>query len=675
MPMAWGTGSSTADGVSRQPSSNTNDSPGPSHRGKRRVDTYRSAARFQELQDALRQEWADFSQTLDDRLEDHFHRQELLLNTQMNAQALRIEGIVCNTLSTVSPSCTGKGSATPVDEQVGQTCQSCIGAASPDDLFFPKLEDLAEVDEIQSKSESPQQLANSVSDKTPENHKTPENPEQERPRPEQEEPHPGQGRNRLPTAETTRLETVAKVCGFNMIEEPANDGTPRASYGSYGLNLSSETSREQYLGKIASTYIESWVEWWEDLDEPLREGTLADMVNSKTFELIAAVVIACNSVLTVHTTNYEAKTHMVDDSIAVRILNIGFAAFYSVELGMRLWVHRFFFFCNTDMTWNVFDLGLVALAVYDIIMKEILNTATEEPLNVSHMRSMRILRVAKILRVFRVMKIFQELRLMLNSVLGSIVSLFWSIVMLILMFFMFSLVFVQGATNTLVDKNIVLSAEDADKLETSLGSIQSAMLTLYEATTGGDDWVTIFKPVAQTGTINVILFLFFVAFSQIALLNILTGIYVENAMKLAQPDRDTRALQKRKEEQVEAAELRFLVKTMDPEGTGQISRAQFMSRLQNEQFKAKLSVLGLDIKDAELFFHIVSSDFEHKEIDVEAFVSGAMRLKGNASALDLQTLSFGTKLIHANQIKFHRSLDKRMGEVLSHLSTREAGPV
>lgn len=425
--------------------------------------------------------------------------------------------------------------------------------------------------------------------------------------------------------------------------------------------------RKDNVVNKAFSFLERCIDWWMELREPEREGRMAKLVDSRWFECFCGLVIACNCAVTVHTTNYEAQSLKEDKSVVMKLLNIGFVAFYALELVMKLRVHRLYFFCNAEMGWNLFDLVLVCMAVCD---KFVAAVETSDSVSISHMRTMRIVRLAKILRMVRMMRFFQELRLMLNSLVGSMVSLFWSIVMLSLVFLVFALIFVQGATITLMDDNGDLTADDRQLLISRLGSMEKGILALYQTTTGGEDWNLFYRSIQHTGELNCTLFLFFVAFAQFALLNILTGIYVENAMKLAQPDREKLAVSRRKAEITEAGELRRLFKSMDVSKKGCISEEQFMRQLNNANFKARLSLLGLDIKDAELFFKIIASNFDHHEVAIEAFVSGAMRLKGNASALDLQTLTFGTKLIHANQIQFHKDVDKRLEELTRALKHR-----
>merc|ERR1712061_758261 len=108
------------------------------------------------------------------------------------------------------------------------------------------------------------------------------------------------------------------------------------------------------------------------------------------------------------------------------------------------------------MRWNIFDLLVVTLGVFDTLTT---NSGKGAARDVTFMRSLRLLRIAKILRMVRVMRFFAELRVILNSVLGSLLSLFWAFVMLLLIYYVFGLLFVQGVIQTLADGTLPAAAE------------------------------------------------------------------------------------------------------------------------------------------------------------------------------------------------------------------------
>jgi len=345
-----------------------------------------------------------------------------------------------------------------------------------------------------------------------------------------------------------------------------------------------------------------------------------------------------------------------------------------VELVCKLIVHRLHFFSNEENGWNMFDFFLVVFAVYDQLMVALSSDAGGT--NLTWMRSLRILKIAKILRVFRLMRLLSELRLMLNSLMGSAISLFWSIMMMLLIFYMFGLVFVQGTASHLLEVeagDAELSAGNRSDLLKHFGSVQEAMLTLFMASSGGQDWSVYYDYLKVTGWVNSALFLFFNAFTQIALLNILTGIFVENAMKFAAPDRDTLALEHRKQELVQATELRRICHEIDKSGNGKLSTEEFEEHIAQGKLHAYLATLGLDIKDSKLFFDMLrEASLRDGEVDIESFVNGCMRLKGGATSLDMQALLFETKVIHRNQVLDFEKLEALLANMSESFSRSSA---
>merc|ERR1719433_1957950 len=81
----------------------------------------------------------------------------------------------------------------------------------------------------------------------------------------------------------------------------------------------------------------------------------------------------------------------------------------------------------------------------------------------------------------------------------------------------------------------------------------------------------------------------------------------------------------------------------------------------SERFRTFLELRGLDVKDAELFFRLLSTISNSKAVDFESFVQGFVKLRGFASSIDLQTLRYEMKIMSANHA---RSLE-RLSEALS----------
>jgi len=227
--------------------------------------------------------------------------------------------------------------------------------------------------------------------------------------------------------------------------------------------------------------------------------------------------------------------------------------------------------------------------------------------------------------------------------------------MLALIFFLFALVFVQRASLALKDSDV----PDPEITMEQFGSVQQAMLSLYQSITGGNDWVNFYSTLSAMGWLNSALFIFFIAFMQIAVLNILTGIFVEQAMKSAQPDRDSVATHLRRREMMEAEELRAQCRQIDADRSGVITLAELAEYFDKGKLKHMLMTLDIDVRDVEVFFDLLRSH-DGCEIRVEDFVEECMKLKGNASSIDLHYL---TKRV----CEIKRTQDSQHDEIMEFL--------
>ena len=61
-----------------------------------------------------------------------------------------------------------------------------------------------------------------------------------------------------------------------------------------------------------------------------------------------------------------------DPPRAIAAVELMFLSFYTVELLLKLVVHRLFFFTNKEMQWNIFDCTLVVFSLADQVLTAVL---------------------------------------------------------------------------------------------------------------------------------------------------------------------------------------------------------------------------------------------------------------------------------------------------------------
>merc|ERR1712217_674460 len=92
-----------------------------------------------------------------------------------------------------------------------------------------------------------------------------------------------------------------------------------------------------------------------------------------------------------------------------------------------------------------------------------------------------------------------------------------------------------------------------------------------------------------------------------------------------------------------------LTKKADKDGSGRLSLNEFITSMQDPRFRYFFEVRGLDIKDAEMFFHMLTSVSGADEVDISTFVSGCLGMRGLASSVDLHALGFEVKVMNIAQ--------------------------
>merc|ERR1712151_856242 len=135
-------------------------------------------------------------------------------------------------------------------------------------------------------------------------------------------------------------------------------------------------------------------------------------------------------------------------------------------------------------------------------------------------------------------------------------------------------------------------------------------------------------PLAAINNISVLIFLFYICLSSLAVLNVITGVFCESAIEGAQADRDLvvqKHLQMRHEYE---HQLTKLFKDIDTDDSNQITLREFMRHLGNEETRAFFATLEIEIETAWEIFQLLDIDGT-ETIDIEEFVNGCLRLRGN----------------------------------------------
>lgn len=297
---------------------------------------------------------------------------------------------------------------------------------------------------------------------------------------------------------------------------------------------------------------------------------------------------------------------------------------------MRLLAYGRHFFTETGLVWGIFDCCVVGLQVVEELLQTLATlTASDNSTgagNVTFLRAVRILRLIRVLRIIRIIRFMDELRTLVVSIMNSMRSLFWTLMLLLLGIYVVGIYFTQLVLDFRLEGIEAAAASDT-RLNTHFGRLPSAMLSLYQAMSGGIDWYDLSTPLITISTVQGIVFVLYIAFTVLALTNVVTGVFVEGALKSA----------KQEEEDVMLDTLRRMFWEDDGRApnahAGCLTKEQFKERLGNPQLARYLQSINVDPKEANMLFTLIDDD-NSGMIDYEEWISGCMRIRGNARAID-----------------------------------------
>lgn len=410
--------------------------------------------------------------------------------------------------------------------------------------------------------------------------------------------------------------------------------------------------------------------WRKTAEGRMPDGCTSRVVASKCFEGTCSLVIMANSIFIAYSADHAMNTLDQPPDETIQLIELFFCLFYTLELMLRLEAHRGLFFFGSYSKWNMLDVILVLFAIYDQV--EYYTTRAMSiygrGANLSALRLMRLMKMVKLLRMIRFMRMFRELRLILNSIMGSVKSMLWSVLLVTCVTFMFGIAFLQAGTSYLKEPDIeVRDPRTCKAIKEYWGSVGGAMLTLYTVSTGGQDWKPVAKPLEQVGTTFYILFLLYIAFYMFVVTNTLTSLFVESAIQMSERDQQAAIHEELSRKSEYISKIRALFEKLDTTGAGRIGYDEFCRQLSHPEMLAFAANLEIDAMDVEEFFRVLSSGGKFL-VDIDTFVIGCIKLKGFAKSMDLLDLIHLSRKRADDEDEFQAFCKKELTEVKMLLS-------
>lgn len=343
-----------------------------------------------------------------------------------------------------------------------------------------------------------------------------------------------------------------------------------------------------------------------------------------------------------------------------------FIAVYWMELLLRVWAMQAGFFRSLSM---MYELIIVLICTVDVatgLASMDLGIASLGPL-------LRMTRVLKVAKVVRLMSTFSELNIILTTLRNSVVSLGWSMVLLLVVTFSSNLFVCQVLRASIVDESMdsVLRIWAFERF----GTTARGMLTMFEVTFS-TKWLDILRTLTMEFSVwHAVFWAIYVVVINFATIRILGAMFIKQAMAASHSEDERIAVARMKELKTNAAKFYNMFKEVDVSGDGKIDQKELEEFLTRDGIEKHEFFNQVDLSEEEFvaIFELVSA--ETGEVDFEEFLGIALTLKNPVRNIDnIQIMR--DQLLLRRQVD---GLDCKIGKLLRHLqgqcvSTRDGVP-
>eukprot|EP00746_Dinoflagellata_sp_MGD_P145572 gnl/MRDRNA2_/MRDRNA2_78162_c0_seq1.p1 gnl/MRDRNA2_/MRDRNA2_78162_c0~~gnl/MRDRNA2_/MRDRNA2_78162_c0_seq1.p1 ORF type:complete len:674 (+),score=106.67 gnl/MRDRNA2_/MRDRNA2_78162_c0_seq1:154-2175(+) len=398
-----------------------------------------------------------------------------------------------------------------------------------------------------------------------------------------------------------------------------------------------QNARENALMRQSTRLVNSRLRQDRREQAKASKSIIARIVGSDRFDAFFGLVIIANAFVTGFETEYQASHVGGDEPAMFAALNFMFCMVFLVELILRIFVYRTVFFIGKDWSWNVFDLIVVLGSTLEEIKRwTTFTTGTGRSRNLMAVRVLRLLRLVRLTRVVRALHGLYVLRVMVLSMLNSFRPLLWTCVLLTLLLFVNGVYITQTVNDYRSDPDNIAWLWE---LEYYYGSVRKTVYSLFKSISGGADWGDVAEPLSAITPWFLPYYCFLVALVCFTFLNVVTGIFVEGALKTAEKDRDFLIREEMARRHAYIAEVEVVFREADINGDGMLSYAELATHFEDDHVGAWLGTLGIDSHAGHTLFDLLDEDGQGY-VDITEFVQGCFRLKGYARSIDLAVMQF-----------------------------------
>ncbi|CAE7947766.1 CACNA1H [Symbiodinium sp. KB8] len=321
------------------------------------------------------------------------------------------------------------------------------------------------------------------------------------------------------------------------------------------------------------------------------------IVQHSCFERLSMMVIGMNALWIAIDIEINQAETLLQAGVGTILAEAAFFLYFTAELFIRFWAQQHARNLLKDY-WFLFDAGLVMLMLLEtwLVPAIILMVGAGEAGGLgraaSVLRVVRLLRVLRTARIARIARYMPELMILIKGLIVAARSVFFTLVLLLLMTYVFSIALVS-----------LSQGPDLHQVQVLFPSVPRAVLRLLVQCTMPDS-EAFFQSLEDESILMAALFLVFILAGSLIVLNMLVGILVEAVQTVATMEHE--------QIHVDFAQrvLHNLIQqgNADEDGDNLISEGEFERLLERPEAFSALTRLGVDIFAAREYGKLLFED-------------------------------------------------------------------
>jgi len=289
----------------------------------------------------------------------------------------------------------------------------------------------------------------------------------------------------------------------------------------------------------------------------------------------------------------------------------------------------------------------VVLSVSDTI---VFLTGTEDSASSTVFAAVKTMKMFRILRLFRVFRFSRKLSHLAMMISDSLNALLWAVVMMVLIIYIFAILVASNCAEWLKSQldpdgegfHWLSLASESDneslnEIARRFGTLSGTANSLLQIMLGGCDWGDIVDASMVTGGLVPTLLYLFVSFTMLAVLNVVTGVFVDNALENTKKQQQYQLDKARESENEMLKQMSQFFAAVDVDNDGYLSKDELHSMLDREELTAVLDLWGFRPDDVLQMYTLLDED-QDGLIKFNEFSRVMEKLRGPARSIDLHIL-------------------------------------